>query len=77
MRLPTEPGYYADGKWGIRIESVVIVREAKTPNNFGKNGYLGFERVTMVSFTFDLRLRSRSEMLILGRWRDSVLSRLA
>ena len=50
--VPTEPGYYADGEWGIRIESVVIVREAKTPNNFGKNGYLGFERVTMVSLIF-------------------------
>lgn len=46
---PTEPGYYADGKWGIRIENVVIVREVNTPNNFGGNGYLGFERVTMVS----------------------------
>ncbi|KAH0834715.1 peptidase M24, structural domain-containing protein [Lanmaoa asiatica] len=47
MTLSNEPGYYADGKWGIRIENVVIVREVKTPNNFGGNGYLGFERVTM------------------------------
>lgn len=45
---PTEPGYYADGKWGIRIESVVIVREVKTPNNFGEKGFLGFENITMV-----------------------------
>lgn len=44
----TEPGYYADGEYGIRIESVVIVREAQTPNNFGNKGFLGFERVTMV-----------------------------
>lgn len=43
-----EPGYYADGRYGIRIESIVIVREAKTPNDFG-NGYLCFEHVTMVS----------------------------
>lgn len=43
-----EPGYYADGRYGIRIESIVIVREADTPNNFG-NGYLCFEHVTMVS----------------------------
>ncbi|KIJ63046.1 hypothetical protein HYDPIDRAFT_182399 [Hydnomerulius pinastri MD-312] len=46
MTVSNEPGYYADGQWGIRIENIVIVREAKTPNNFG-NGYLGFERVTM------------------------------
>lgn len=35
------------GKYGIRIESVVVVREVKTPNNFGDKGYLGFERLTM------------------------------
>lgn len=44
----TEPGYYADGQWGIRIEDVVIVREVNPPNNFGGKGYLGFERLTMV-----------------------------
>jgi Xaa-Pro aminopeptidase len=43
-----EPGYYADGRYGIRIENVVIVQEAETPNDFG-NGYLSFEHVTMVS----------------------------
>ncbi|KAG6379549.1 peptidase M24, structural domain-containing protein [Boletus reticuloceps] len=48
MTMSNEPGYYADGKWGIRIESVVVVREIETPNNFGKFGYLrSFERVTM------------------------------
>jgi len=47
MTLSNEPGYYADGEYGIRIENVVIVREAQTPNNFGNKGYLGFERVTM------------------------------
>jgi Xaa-Pro aminopeptidase len=46
MTVSNEPGYYADGRYGIRIENVVIVQEAKTPNNFG-NGYLCFEHVTM------------------------------
>ncbi|KAG2335906.1 hypothetical protein BDR05DRAFT_1018038 [Suillus weaverae] len=44
--LPPEPGYYTDGRYDIRTESVVIMREAKTPNNFG-NGYLCFEHVTI------------------------------
>jgi Xaa-Pro aminopeptidase len=48
MTLSNEPGFYADGKFGIRIEDVVIVREIKTPNNFGGIGYLGFENLTMV-----------------------------
>ncbi|KAH9015896.1 putative Xaa-Pro aminopeptidase P [Lactarius hengduanensis] len=48
MTVSNEPGYYADGEYGIRIENVVIVREARTPNNFGDKGFLGFEHVTMV-----------------------------
>ncbi|KIK04842.1 hypothetical protein K443DRAFT_675621 [Laccaria amethystina LaAM-08-1] len=47
MTVSNEPGYYADGKFGIRIEDIVLVREVKTPNNFGDKGYLGFENVTM------------------------------
>ncbi|KAG6877769.1 hypothetical protein C0993_004144 [Termitomyces sp. T159_Od127] len=47
MTVSNEPGYYADGRFGIRIESIVLVRDAKTPNNFGDKGYLGFEVVTM------------------------------
>ena len=43
-----EPGYYADGRYGIRIENIVIVRDAQTPNNFGDKGYLRFEHVTLV-----------------------------
>ncbi|KAH9000975.1 hypothetical protein EDB86DRAFT_2827843 [Lactarius hatsudake] len=39
---------YADGEHGIRIENIVIVCEAQTPNNFGDKGFLGFEHVTMV-----------------------------
>jgi Xaa-Pro aminopeptidase len=48
MTLSNEPGFYLDGKFGIRIEDVVVVKEVKTPNNFGEIGYLGFENLTMV-----------------------------
>ncbi|KAG8830122.1 hypothetical protein FRC17_005374 [Serendipita sp. 399] len=47
MTLSNEPGYYADGKYGIRIESIVVVKKAETPNRFGDVDWLGFERVTM------------------------------
>ncbi len=43
-----EPGYYEDGKFGIRIEDVLLVKEVKTPNNFGAVKYFGFENLTMV-----------------------------
>lgn len=48
MIISNEPGYYEDGQYGIRIESLVIVKEAKPPNDFLKKGWLEFERVTMV-----------------------------
>ncbi len=44
-----EPGYYEDGRFGIRIENVMLVRSAELGNNFGGKGYLGFEHVTFVS----------------------------
>ena len=47
MTVSNEPGYYADGRYGIRLENIVLVREVKTLNNYGDKGYLGFERVTM------------------------------
>ncbi|KAJ7056201.1 Creatinase/aminopeptidase [Mycena amicta] len=47
MTVSNEPGYYADGRFGIRIENIVLVRKADTPNNFGNKGFLGFEHVTM------------------------------
>ncbi|KAL4254344.1 putative Xaa-Pro aminopeptidase P [Abortiporus biennis] len=47
MTVSNEPGYYEDGKYGIRIENVVIVRKVETRNNFGNKGFLGFEHVTM------------------------------
>lgn len=46
--LTLEPGYYEDGKFGIRIEDVLLVKEVKTPNNFGGVKFFGFENLTMV-----------------------------
>lgn len=47
MTISNEPGYYADGRFGIRIENIVLVRDVQLKNNFGEKGYLGFENVTM------------------------------
>lgn len=54
MTVTNEPGYYEDGKFGIRIENVLIVRKADTPHNFGDRGYLGFEHVTLVPIGLNL-----------------------
>jgi hypothetical protein len=51
--LTAEPGYYEDGAFGIRIESVLIVKEVDTPHRFGGVPYYGFEHITFVSLFLD------------------------
>jgi Xaa-Pro aminopeptidase len=46
--LSDEPGYYEDGKFGIRIENMIMAREATTTHKFGDKPWIGFEHVTMV-----------------------------
>ncbi|OTB08479.1 hypothetical protein M426DRAFT_317103 [Hypoxylon sp. CI-4A] len=48
--ISDEPGYYEDGAFGIRIENIIMVKEAKTKYKFGDKPYLGFEHVTMVPY---------------------------
>ena len=45
--LSNEPGYYEEGRFGIRHETLVHVTE-------GRDGYLGFE--TLTCFPFDRQL---------------------
>ncbi|KAF9959557.1 hypothetical protein BGZ72_009392 [Mortierella alpina] len=58
MTLTNEPGYYEDGKFGIRIENVMLVRKVDTPNNFGGRNYYGFEHVTLVPMQLKMIDRS-------------------
>ena len=52
MVTSNEPGFYADGEFGIRIENVVLCAEVRTAMApaFGHGGapYLGFEPLTTV-----------------------------
>ncbi|KAL7656065.1 hypothetical protein ACMYSQ_005192 [Aspergillus niger] len=45
--ISDEPGFYEDGKFGIRIENVIMAREVQTTHKFGEKPWLGFEHVTM------------------------------
>ena len=53
MVLSNEPGYYEDGPdgFGIRIENLLVVREAATAKTFGEKKYLEFYPLTPVSYT--------------------------
>lgn len=48
MILTDEPGYYENGKFGIRIENVVLVTKAKTQYSFNNKSSLRFEPITLV-----------------------------
>ncbi|KAG8707278.1 hypothetical protein FRC09_001925 [Ceratobasidium sp. 395] len=79
MVLSNEPGYYADGKFGIRIESIVLVRKVSTPNDFGARGYLGFEHVTMSPIhtkLIDVELLTGAERAWLNAYHAEVLAKV-
>lgn len=46
--ISDEPGYYEDGNFGIRIENMIMAKEATTNHKFGDKPWLAFEHVTMV-----------------------------
>ena len=48
--LSDEPGYYEDGKFGIRIENIIMVKEVQTTHRFGDKPSFGFEHATMVPY---------------------------
>ncbi|KAL5987100.1 hypothetical protein ACLOJK_041096 [Asimina triloba] len=50
LNVHEEPGYYEDGNFGIRLENVLIVKEADTKFNFGDKGYLSFENITWAPY---------------------------
>ncbi|KZT10210.1 Creatinase/aminopeptidase [Laetiporus sulphureus 93-53] len=80
MTVSNEPGYYADGKFGIRIENVVVVRPAETPNNFGQKGYLKFEHLTLCPIQkklIDASLLSAKERSWLNSYHAEVEGKLA
>ena len=52
--ISDEPGYYEDGNFGIRIENMIMAREAKTNHKFGDKPWISFEHVTMVPMCREL-----------------------
>jgi Xaa-Pro aminopeptidase len=51
MTLTDEPGYYEDGSFGIRIESVLVTQQVDPPLNAEFNAstsFVGFENITFI-----------------------------
>uniref|UniRef100_A0A8C3V9G1 X-prolyl aminopeptidase 2 n=1 Tax=Catharus ustulatus TaxID=91951 RepID=A0A8C3V9G1_CATUS len=67
---PSEPGYYRDGEFGIRIEDVALVVEAQTEETF-----LTFEVVSLVPYDrklIDLSLLSPEQIQYLNSYYEKI-----
>ncbi|KAF2008850.1 putative Xaa-Pro aminopeptidase P [Aaosphaeria arxii CBS 175.79] len=76
--ISDEPGYYEDGKFGIRIENMVIVKEVETTHKFGDKPYLGFEHVTLTPHCrnlVDLKLLTEEERQFINDYHKEVFDK--
>ncbi|KAA1084283.1 hypothetical protein PGT21_023200 [Puccinia graminis f. sp. tritici] len=85
MTLSNEPGYYKDEGFGIRIESVVVVKEIKRlspepPNENNTKPFLGFENLTMCPIQtklLDLSLLNQNQVEWINSYHQLVLDKLS
>ena len=80
MIVSNEPGYYEDGKFGIRIENLLICGEAKTEHNFQGKGYLSFECLTFIPIQtklMDLKIMSDDEIAWVNRYHEQVWEKIS
>ncbi|KAF1744975.1 hypothetical protein MXB_2252 [Myxobolus squamalis] len=52
--LSNEPGYYEDGKFGIRIENMMTVVPISPKYNFNEIGFFGFETLSLIPMALNL-----------------------
>jgi Xaa-Pro aminopeptidase len=74
MILSNEPGFYVEGEYGIRIENLVVVRNAETA------GMLEFETLTLAPIDrslVDTSLMSASELAWLNAYHERVWQTLS
>lgn len=75
MFLSNEPGYYEDGKFGIRIEDIIQIVPINIGNNFNGQGALTCHTVTMCPIStklIDLNLLISEERAYLNAYHQRV-----
>ncbi len=76
MLLTNEPGVYREGKYGIRLENMILVQEARK-TEFGK--FLRFENLTLCHFEkklMDKTLLTREEVQWINQYHERVYEKL-
>ena len=75
MVITNEPGYYEADNFGIRIENVMIVKQAETKYKFDNQIFCTFETVTMVPIDkqlLDLNIMTNDEISWLNKYHQNV-----
>jgi len=79
MILSNEPGYYKQGSFGIRIENLVLVKDAEVPPG-GDRAMLGFETLTLAPIDtrpVDVKLMTQAELAWLNGYHAWVVKTLS
>jgi Xaa-Pro aminopeptidase len=80
MIVSNEPGYYEDNKFGIRIENLEVIEEAKTAYNFGGKTYMKLTPITLVPIEIklmDKSLMSAAEVAWVNSYHEIVREKVA
>jgi len=80
MILSNEPGYYKEGEYGIRIESLVAVKQKEGTGQNGSRPYYEFETLTMAPIDkrlIDPNMLSQAELDWLNGYHQQVFDTLA
>ena len=78
MILSNEPGYYAEGRFGIRIENLVVAREVEVAG--ADRPTLGFETISFAPIDRRLvekKLMSRDEIAWLDAYHSETRAKLS
>ncbi|MDE0967999.1 MAG: aminopeptidase P family protein [Octadecabacter sp.] len=80
MILSNEPGYYREGAFGIRIENLIVVKEADAISGGDERHMLDFETLTFVPLDrrlIDHKLLSSGERTWIDSYHSDTLNKIA
>jgi Xaa-Pro aminopeptidase len=80
MIVSNEPGYYEDGKFGVRIENLACIVEAPTEFRFAGKTYMTLEAITMVPIEtklIDKSIMTAGEVAWMNSYHELVRKKVA
>lgn len=80
MLSSIEPGIYKAGKWGVRLENLVVNTKVENPKNSSFGEFLYFKPVTLCPFELsciDTNLLDEKEKIWLNAYHQKVFEKLA